>query len=391
MLRESGNRAAQLARARYATPVRWRTILAVTTALACGPRSASEPELGTPDAAVHAAAATTPARDTTAPASVTPAKVAEPVAPPRVVADSSFPKRGPVVDRKASSGLAEIAKELPKGSLTWVGPLAGNGGRDVLVHVPAGADPHADFQLVYHFHGTHSEHVERQAPGMPKKQWVGWDRVMQTVEAITALQAKGKGNVALVYPLSAGKRREPGKTGWYNKEYDRMWMDPEPPEYTDDFDVLWDETRTVLQEHFGVHESKLPARAIAEGHSAGGIALYNIAAQGTEHVAEYLFLDASFQSWADGCWKALAQQQPRPLVSIVVTINGIADPFGKPDPWCTELEPDEIEEYGAWCEAMKNDARDLPGVFVHRTKIPHGKQPRHFVGGLELPDDRYTQ
>lgn len=386
-MRESGNHAAQLVRARYASAVRWRTILAVATALGCSPRSATEPELGTPDATVHAAAAPTPPRDTIAPAPVT----AEPVAPARVVADSSFPKRGPLVDRKASSGLAEIAKELPKGSLTWVGPLAGNGGRDVLVHVPAGADPHADFQLVYHFHGTHSEHVERQAPGMPKKQWVGWDRVMQTVEAITALQAKGKGNVALVYPLSAGKRREPGKTGWYNKEYDRMWMDPEPPAFTDDFDVLWDETRALLQEHFGVHESKLPARAIAEGHSAGGIALYNIAAQGTEHVAEYLFLDASFQSWADGTWKALQPQKPPPLVSIVVTINGIADPFGKPDPWCNELEPDEIEEYQAWCDAMKNDARDLPGVFVHRTKIPHGKQPRHFVGGLELPDDRYAQ
>ena len=53
-------------------------------------------------------------------------------------------------------------------------------------------------------------------------------------------------NVALVYPLSAGKRREPGKTGWFNKEYDRMWMNPAPPDYKDSFDTLHDEVIAIL-------------------------------------------------------------------------------------------------------------------------------------------------
>jgi hypothetical protein len=361
-----------------------RRILALVAVIACGPKTPADAEADVvappsagPEVVVASASALAP--------------VAAVVEAAPVAADSVFPKRGPVVERSVSSGLGEIAKELPKGSLTWVGPLAGNGGRDVLVHLPAGADPKLPVKLVFHFHGTHSELVQRKAEGMAKKQWVGWDRVMQTIDAITELQGKGEANVVLVYPLSAGKRREPGQTGWYNKEYDRMWMEPAPPQYTDDFDVLWDETRALLQEHFGVHESKLPERGIAEGHSAGGIALWNIATTGTDHVDEYLFLDASFQSWADGCYKAIQTKKPRPLVSLVVTINGIADPYGKPDPWCNELEPDEIDEYQAWCDAMKNDARDLPGVYVLRTKVPHGKQPRHFVGGLELPADRYKE
>ncbi len=371
------------------TNARPASTIALACLLACGPRTRAEAEAGAaaPPVAAERSTAVAATAATAAPVSPPPTSVA----PAPVVADSAFPAHATIIDEKASSGLVAIAKELPKGTFAWVGPLAGNGGRDVLVYLPAGADPKAPLRLVFHFHGTHSEHVERQAPGMPKKQWVGWDRVMQTIAAIDELQGRREGNVALVYPLSAGKRREPGKTGWFNKEYDRMWMAPAPPAYTDDFDVLWDETRAVLQQHFGVHPSKLPERAIAEGHSAGGIALLNIAVTGTEHVEEYLFLDASFQGWADGLWAAIAGSKSRALVSIVVTINGIADPFGKPDPWCNELEPEELDQYREWCEHMKNEMRDVPGVFVHRTKISHGKQPRHFVGGLELPADRHTQ
>ena len=178
-----------------------------------------------------------------------------------------------------------------------------------------------------------------------------------------------------------------------------------------------------LEKEFGVHPSKLQGKAIAEGHSAGGLPLLYIAESGTKVVGEYLFLDASFQSWADGCWKAVREKGTRALVSVVITTNGIADPFGKPDPWCTEWETDaalwkehrkactsptktppgserscaEIEvnakeweeDYREWCEGMKTDMRDVPGVYLLRTKIPHGKQPRHFVGGLELPASRY--
>jgi hypothetical protein len=358
-------------------------------------------------------------------ASVTTATAPAVAAPPVVVADSKLPREKRVVRESATSGLVAFVEQMPKGGLVWVGPLAGNGGRDVLVYVPPGATDGRDFQLVYHFHGTHSERVQAKAPGLAKKIWVGWDRLQQTIDAANELQAKRDKNVALVYPLSAGKRREPGKTGWYNKEYDRMWMDPAPPEFTDSFDTLHAEVIAILTDELGAHPSKLRGKAIAEGHSAGGLPLLHIARNRTEHVGEYLFLDASFQSWADGCWKEVQAAKSGALVSIVVTMNGIADPFGKPDPWCIEWERDAAlwkdhgrtckdanrkppgsertcaelevdakeweEDYREWCEAMKTDMRDVPGVFVLRTKIPHGKQPRHFVGGLELPDDRYAE
>jgi hypothetical protein len=366
--------------------VRSVAIVIAALVVACGPRAQTDAEPSTSPPAPAPAS-----RDGVAAPETTPA-LAVVAAPAPTVADSTFPARVAVVDAKASSGMVAFVDTLPEGARWWLGPLAGNGGRDVLIYLPSGADPKAPVRLVFHFHGTHSEHIEREAPGVPKTKWVGWNRLQQSVEAIDQLQREAGDNVVLVYPLSAGKRREPGKTGWFNKEYDRMWMAPSPPGFTDDFDVLWDETRERLQRDFGVHASKLPERAIAEGHSAGGIALLNIAKTGTEHVQEYLFLDASFQEWADGCFAAVAGVTPRPLVSIVVTINGIADPFGKPDPWCTELAPGEdTVRWGSWCASMKNDMRDVPGVFVHRTKVPHGKQPRHFVGGLELPADRYDQ
>jgi len=322
--------------------------------------------------------------------------------------------------------LVEFAARLPEHSLTWVGPMSGNGGRDVLVHIPAGATATRDVQVVYHFHGTHSETVAEQRPGMKKSEWVGWDRVAQTVEAATELQGRGEQTVALVYPLSAGKRPEPEHTGWFNKEYDRMWMRSQPPSYTDDFDTLHAEVVAVLADGFGVAPGRLRSEVIAEGHSAGGIALRSIAESGTRHVGEYIFLDASFRGWADGCHRAVQSRasagKPAALVTLVVTEGGIADPFGRSDPWCRTGDDDAtawtrhraVCEGGAkrppgsakscaalqeaalgwpmqqaWCAAMADDLRSLPGAYLLRTRITHGKQPRHFVGGLELPPERF--
>ena len=139
-----------------------------------------------------------------------------------------------------------------------LGQLAGNGGRDVLIYIPPGADDAAAFRLVFHFHGTHSEHVERRAPGVAKEVWVGWDRLTQTLEGAAALQAAVADNVALVYPFSAGKRMEPEWQGWSNKAYDRMWMRPAPPKFTDDFAALHREVTAVLTGELGVHP--LPGR-----------------------------------------------------------------------------------------------------------------------------------
>ena len=341
-------------------------------------------------------------------------------APRPEVADSAMPKQRRIVDPRTRSGLAAFANEVLEDGLAWVGPLEGNGGRDVLVYVPPGADDRAEFRLVYHFHGTYSESVEKERPGRPKKEWVGWNRLEQTLAATTDLQASTPDNVALVVPLSAGKRREPDATGWWNGAYDRMWMAPtEHPEHRDSFETLHAEVRSILREQFGVHASKLERPVIAEGHSAGGIALRNIAVAGTQAVGEYLFQDASFQTWSDGCYEAVRSGRSSGRVTLVITTGGIADPLAGRDPWCARLETrasawnqhrqgcaskpertpsgakatcaelqaaaDEWPAFASWCENMKNDMADVPEVYVHRTRIPHGKQPRHFTGGLELP------
>jgi hypothetical protein len=333
---------------------------------------------------------------------------------------SKMPERLRIVSAAAQPGLVTFANEMPGEGLLWVGQLDGNGGRDVLIHVPPGADDRADFRLVYHFHGTYSETFEKQRPGMAKKEWVGWNRLDQTLAAAAQLQTEHDYNVALVYPFSAGKRREPGATGWWNGAYDRMWMAPtEHPEHRDSFDRLHEEVVTILGERFGVHSAKLAHPVVAEGHSAGGIALRNIAAAGTRLVGEYIFQDASFQTWADGCFDAVRSGKSSGRITLVITTKGIADPISGRDPWCTRLEGEstawkkhagwcatrkersppgsevsctDLEEgaeawleFASWCDGMKNDMVDVPEVLVHRTKIPHGKQPRHFTGGLELP------
>jgi hypothetical protein len=305
-----------------------------------------------------------------------------------------------------------------------VGQLAGNGGRDTVVFVPPGVRPDQPFELIVHFHGTYSENIALPTEGAPKKSWVGWDRLAQAIEAVTERQAQGGANVALLYPISAGKRMEPSWKGWSNKMYDRMWMRPVPGDarFKDNFDAMLEQALGVLEGELGVPRAHVLPTVIAEGHSAGGIALRNVAESGTTAVREYLFLDASFQDWADGCFAAVREQAQRALVTLVITDRGIADPFGKRDPWCARLEDaatswaehqgacagapkrktgvrkltcegheqaaEDWPKYAAWCEAMKTDMKDEPGVFVFRTKVPHGKQPRHFVGGLELPADR---
>ncbi len=321
-------------------------------------------------------------------------------------------------------GLRAFADALESDGTLWMGQLSGNGGRDVVIFVPPGVRAEQPFELVVHFHGTYSENVAREEPGVPKKAWVGWNRLHQTIDALTELQARGGPNVALVYPISSGKRMEPSWRGWSNKMYDRMWMTPVPDDvrYIDAFDAMLDQSIAVLAE-LGVPASRIDPQVLAEGHSAGGIALRNVAVAGTKRVKEYLFLDASFQDWADGCFAAVREQGQGALVSLVITQGGIADPFGKRDPWCTRLEEaaatwpehqstcagsperktgvqrwtcaehreaaESWPDYSAWCEAMKSDMNDEPGVFVHRTRISHGKQPRHFSGGLELPAGRH--
>lgn len=313
------------------------------------------------------------------------------------------------------AGLRTFADAWTGGGSLWVGPFDANGGRDAVIFIPAGADPKADFLLVYHFHGTYSEHIEAERAGVKKRKWVGEKRLHQTIEASIDLQTARPHNVALVYPLSAGKRPEPDHKGWYNRDYDRIWM-----KHDESFDALHTQALDVLTSTLGVHRDRVLPRVIAEGHSAGGIALKNIADSGTSRVGEYIFLDASFQDWADGCWAAVREGDLDAHITIVLTDKGIADPWVGRSPWCAELQADagawrehsgwcegkpeetppgaartctQIEEgatdwpdYRDWCEAMKKDLVDLPGVTLHRTKVRHGEQPRRFSGGLDLPE-----
>jgi pimeloyl-ACP methyl ester carboxylesterase len=325
------------------------------------------------------------------------AAVAEPTPEPQPEPEpvrSKVRRKAHVVAKSIQPGLAAFVEALPGDGTIWVGPLPGNGDRDVVVYLPPAPDDDADFELVYHFHGTYSEHIERERPGLDKKQWVGWNRLQQTIDATDELQRTRGHNFALVYPISAGKRKEPGYEGWFNKAYDRMWMYPtDDPQYADSFERLHEDVLGVLTE-LGVAASRVQPRVTAEGHSAGGVALWNIAQHGGANVAEYIFQDAGFQEWADGCFDAVRAAKRSSLVTLVITDKGIADPLQGRTPWCTDLEREGGEEwtrFATWCNAMKTDMADEPGVYVHRTKIRHGDQPRHFTGGLELPAKRFEK
>jgi pimeloyl-ACP methyl ester carboxylesterase len=396
--------------------------LSLLSSLACAPASSSE-------AAPLPQPSSTPTPDpTTEPEPVAePEPEPEPAPPPEPeIADSNIQAKL-AVDPSVAAGLQAFAAELAPGGSLWIGKLEGNGGRDVLIYIPPGADNAAPFELVFHFHGTYSETFAKPEDGKEKREWVGWDRLAQTLEAIAELQAKHPYNVAVIYPFSAGRRLEPGHKGWSNAQYDRMWMDgAAPPDYRDDFARLWDESLAVLRDEFGVHPSKLPRDAIVEGHSAGGIALLNIARHGSAHVREYIFLDASFQSWADGCYAAIKDSGAAAKLTLVVTKKGIADPFHGRDPWCVDMQADaqlwpnkqawcasrpdedvpgtdwtcaELEQraqewkddYADWCAAYQGAMQSIPEVTLIETKVVHGKQPRHFAGGLELAADRWTE
>lgn len=402
-------------------------LLALVALTACVPTSRAESE----PVAADLPSVTAPAREPEAglePDASGPEQqlhASEPVTETEpVIADSNIVTDF-IVDADAQPGLIEFTNGLPREGSLWVGQLEGNGGRDVLVYIPPGARNDAEFQLVFHFHGTYSERFQKPSEGLDKQQWVGWDRLAQTIEAVRELQGAREHNVALIYPFSAGKRLEPEHKGWSNDKYDRMWMLPASDasgtirqDYRDSFDKLHEEVVALLRDELGVHPSKLTGKVLAEGHSAGGIALRNIAVAGTAHVDEYLFLDASFQGWADGCWAALQAVRSAATVTIVLTDKGIADPHDGRDPWCVDLQRDaalwteksswcedkperkpgrsewtctelgeratEWKDYEAWCRAMENDMQNVPGVTLVRTKVVHGEQPRRFAGGLGL-------
>lgn len=329
-----------------------------------------------------------------------------------------------VVEAPVSDGLRQFATTVPKHHRLWIGPLEGNGGRDVVIYMPPSNSTTDDIQVIVHFHGTYSENIELKREGVPKKRWVGWNRLQQTIDATEKWQEQRDQSVVLVYPMSAGKRLPPDHQGWSNRAYDVMWMNPaSPPEMRDDFDTLLNNVEETLASNFGIDRKRLHRPVIAQGHSAGGVALLNIAADTTQRVAEYLFLDAGFQDWADGTYRALMDAKSKAIITLVIAQGGMTDPTeGDWNPWCrtsaqlVENAPRHIsycaragdkakmmvgdkrwtcarvveaietwEDYHQWCDAMKTDMATIPNVFVYRTGVRHGDQPSQFTGGLTLP------
>lgn len=296
-----------------------------------------------------------------------------------------------VVQPGVQSGAAQLVRARSGPGGLWIGSLAANGGRDVLVYRPPASNRGAATRVVVHFHGTYSQTVQRKHEGVSKKRWVGHNRLTQTLDAIDELQRDGEDNLLLVYPFSAGKRAPPWHTGWWNQAFDSMWMVPDAT--GESFTELVAQATAVAVDNLAVDAASVSPAITAEGHSAGGLALYNVAHAGATNVAEYIFLDAAFEGWADGCHDGLRARRSDALLTIVMTEGGIADPFAGRTPWCQHAQDEGGERWDAartWCTAMADDMVDWPRVYLHRTKVRHADQPRHFAGGLGLPPTRFS-
>jgi len=294
-----------------------------------------------------------------------------------------WPSGPRLVDEATQPELAKRVRMRSGAGALWVGPLPGNGGRDVVVYVPPGQEPSADVTMVVHFHGTYGERMAKKKEGMRKREYIGGVRLRQTLDAMDELAARGEA-VALVYPVSSGKRKPGGVSGWWNYDFDAEWMEPDDTT-GESFAALVSDARGVLEDSLGVPSDRVLPTVLAEGHSAGGMALYNIAQRDDGLVHEYLFLDAAFEGWADGCHRGIRRRGTGARMTIVMTVRGIADPFAGRTPWCTWPE----NEADAWCEALRSEMQDVADVRVVRTKVRHGDHPRRFSGGLSL--DQFTQ
>ena len=140
------------------------TLAALLAALACAPASVGEPA---PEASASAKPAEVePEENPEATAQAEPEEKlastaeAEPTPKPAIEIRDSDLHDGFIVDPAVQPGLARFAEELEatladtvkpgtRGASAWVGRLEGNGGRDVLIYIPPGADNAKPFELVF--------------------------------------------------------------------------------------------------------------------------------------------------------------------------------------------------------------------------------------------------
>lgn len=299
-----------------------------------------------------------------------------------------------LVSESTTTDLADVVGSRDGPGALWVGPLPGNGGRDVVIYRPPAWRPADDTTVVVHFHGTYGERMGRKRADRRKREYVGRIRLLQVLAAIDELQAAGTRptNVALVYPVSAGKRKPHGHRGWWNYDFDAEWMTPDDAT-GESLPELFDDAKKILDARLGVATTKIHPTVLAEGHSAGGVALLNVAWDDRGLVSEYLFLDAAFEGWADGAHDAIRRHRTGARMTLVTTEGGIADPLRGRTPWCEHARDDggsRWSEAREWCEGLRADMRDVPDVYLHYTRVRHGEQPRTFAGGLGLPNERFS-
>ena len=251
-----------------------------------------------------------------------------------------------IAEDGVQKGLVEIVQKYR--GLRWIGKLSGNGNRDALIYIPPGSDPDKPFEIIYHFHGTHS-HLTNEGS-------VGANRLGQVFNITHDLNKKPDRNIVVVYPLSAGRR---GKSGGHadRNGYDDYWM-KKGNSTNDDMAQMHAETLNTVQSKFGIN-IKIDSITI-KGHSAGGRALQRISESGFK-VDRVDFLDASYGSWAQDCHKAVIRNNPNTQINIFVMPNDKT-------PTSTDM-----------CSKSLKGKR---GINIIKTRIPHGKMIKAFFGWM---------
>ncbi len=251
--------------------------------------------------------------------------------------------------------------------------LEGNGGRSVLTYIPPGVDLKANnLKIIYHFHGTYSENVLKEDPEK-YAQTVGWNRLKQTIEATDDLAERGE-NVILVYPLSKGPRHKPDDKKIEGKQYDRLWMaknkiDENNAKVTDDFDKMHEE----ILKQTGIKKEQI-SKVEAQGHSAGGLALANIATSGTKLIDAYRFLDASYSGWAENCYEA-SRLNGKPDIYLLVAPTNLKT-------WPINT----LKRSARWSKGLSEKGADgeystgIEGVYYYQVEAKHAEMPGKFTG-----------
>ncbi len=199
------------------------------------------------------------------------------VVPPQ---DSETIKKRKDLNKEANNYLSQL-KENPYIS---VSKIPGNAGRNTLVYVPPQTDLSKNVKIIYHFHGKGGENFYHH------KKEKGKNAFEQAISATNRLQNEGQ-NVILVYPLSTDSQKKE------KSPYNTTWMSGKDG----NFKKFNKNTQSLLQKRFHIQHF---GRIIAEGHSAGGVALMNISQSSNEKLVDkYIFLDSSYADWAEKCYK----------------------------------------------------------------------------------------